>query len=77
MVDSVAVEGTIFAERADFSVEYGITLRSQGPVWVPLRLDEQTVTGASEAERLLPLRAPADRGRSSSRGPARTGSASR
>ncbi len=58
VVDSVAVVGTIFAERADFAVEYGITLRSQGPVWVPLRLDEQTVTGASEGERTLALKAP-------------------
>jgi hypothetical protein len=57
VVDSVEVKGTVFAERADFSVDCGITLRSQGPVWVAIRLDEQTVTGASEAGRTLPLRA--------------------
>jgi hypothetical protein len=55
VVDSVAIEGTIRADRADFSVEAGITLRSDGPAWVPIRLDEQTVTGAREGERELPL----------------------
>jgi hypothetical protein len=56
VVDTVAVTGTVLADRADFTVEFGITLRSPGPAWVPLRLDEQTVTGASEAERILPLK---------------------
>ncbi len=56
VVDSVAVLGTIVAERADFSVGYGITLRLQGPTWVPIRLDEQTVTAAREGKRELPLK---------------------
>ncbi len=56
VVDTVAVAGTVRAERADFVVEYGITLRSPAPAWVSLRLDEPTVTGASEAEQPVPLR---------------------
>lgn len=56
IVDSVVVKGAVHAERADLRVEYGITLRSDGPTWVPIRFDGQTVTGAREGERDLPLR---------------------
>jgi hypothetical protein len=56
VVDSVAVEGSVGTSRGDLSAEIGITLRAPGPVWVPIRLDDQTVTDATEAQRALPLR---------------------
>jgi hypothetical protein len=56
VVDSVAVTGTLAGDRADLSVEFGVTLRSPGPAWVPIRLDEKTVVGAYEGTRDLPLR---------------------
>jgi hypothetical protein len=56
VVDAVVVEGTVGAGRADLAVDYGITLRAPGPVWVPLRLDEQTVAAARETGRELPLK---------------------
>ena len=55
VVDSVAVEGTVHADRADLAVDLSITLRTDEPRWVPIRLDEQTVTGAREGARELPL----------------------
>jgi hypothetical protein len=56
VVDAVAVEGLIGTSRADLTADFGITLGAPGPLWVPIRLDDQTVTGASEAGRELPLR---------------------
>jgi hypothetical protein len=56
VVDSVAVQGTVGASWAELTVEYSITLRVAGPVWVPIRLDDQAVTGAREAQRELPMR---------------------
>ena len=76
VVDSVAVEGDIRTDRADLSVEYGITLRSHGPTLVPIRLDEQTVSGAWDNDRLLFLKAVGGRWQVELRGPGRTRSAS-
>jgi hypothetical protein len=57
VVTSVAVDGTIGAESAELTVEYGIVLRSERPTLVPIRLDEQSVTSAREAKRELYLEA--------------------
>jgi hypothetical protein len=56
VVDSVAIEGAVGTSWADLTAEFGITLQAPGPLWVPIRLDDQIVTDASEGERALPLR---------------------
>ncbi|HMB06302.1 MAG TPA: hypothetical protein VKP69_21535 [Isosphaeraceae bacterium] len=55
VVDSVAIEGTVGDDRADLAADLGITLAADGPTWVPIRLDDQTVTDAREGGRVLPL----------------------
>jgi hypothetical protein len=56
VVDAVAIEGSVGTSRADLTAEFGITLQATGPLWVPIRLDDQIVTDASEGARALPLR---------------------
>jgi hypothetical protein len=55
VIDSVAVEGTVGDDLARFSVDLDITLASDGPTWVPIRLDESTVLDARAGDRVLPL----------------------
>ena len=54
---SVAVDGQVTADLATLSIELAITLAVEGPAWVPIRLDAQTLTIAREESRELPLRA--------------------
>ncbi len=55
-VQSVAIMGKVEGEIADLSIEFGIVLANEGPAWVPIRLDGQTLTSATEGARALPLR---------------------
>ena len=55
-VQSVALSGKVEGDVAGLSIALGIVLASDGPIWVPIRLDGQTLTSATEAARLLPLR---------------------
>jgi len=55
-VGSVAVEGRVRDDQADLAAEFLVHLAVDGPVWVTLRLDRQTLHGADEGDRPLPLR---------------------
>ena len=57
VVDSVAIEGTVADDRADLTAALGITMLTDGPAWVPIRLDDLTVTDVREGDRALPPRA--------------------
>ncbi|WP_406695456.1 hypothetical protein V5E97_30990 [Singulisphaera sp. Ch08] len=56
VVRSVAIRGDVTGEMANLSVHLVVLTPTPGPNWVPLRLDNQTVTRAIEKERPLPLR---------------------
>lgn len=50
-VGSVAVSGEVQGDLADLVIELGVKLEVEGPVWVPLRLDGQTLTRIREGEK--------------------------
>ena len=56
VVGSVAVDGETLGDDADLAIEYEVQLGVTEPAWVPIRLDNQTVIEAREADRELPLR---------------------
>ncbi|MBV8555200.1 MAG: hypothetical protein JO116_06530 [Planctomycetaceae bacterium] len=56
VVGSVAVDGETSGDDADLAIEYGVQLGVTEPTWVPIRLDNQMVIEAREADRELPLR---------------------
>lgn len=56
VVDSVSVEGSVRDDQASLTVDLGVTLAGDGPVWVPVRLDGLTLDGAREGGRDLPVR---------------------
>ena len=56
-VDSVAVAGDAGGDLARLDVDYGVTLATDGPVWVALRLDGATLNGAAEEGEARELRA--------------------
>ena len=49
LVESVKVGGRVAGEFANLNVELAIVLKAAEPVWVPIRLDEQFLTGAEKA----------------------------
>lgn len=53
VVRSVIVRGTVRDDLAALSAEFGVTVAAEGPTWIPLRLDGQTLTGAKEHDREL------------------------
>jgi hypothetical protein len=57
LVESVRVGGRVAESHADLKVALGITLKSNGPFWVPVRMDGQWLVGATEGGRQLSLRA--------------------
>jgi hypothetical protein len=56
VVESVSVQGVARDDQASLTVELGITLASDGPVWVPIRLDGLTLASAREGNRDLAVR---------------------
>ncbi|MDR3636566.1 MAG: hypothetical protein P4L84_22380 [Isosphaeraceae bacterium] len=62
VVDSVSVRGEVEKDLASLTVELGVTLASNGPVWVPVRLDDAVLTAVREGERLLEAQSSAGRG---------------
>jgi hypothetical protein len=59
VVESVAVTGTLGAERARLRCELGIALREAGPVWAPIALDGLVLRRVAEGDRDLAVRASA------------------
>ncbi|MBX6315099.1 MAG: hypothetical protein IRY99_19650, partial [Isosphaeraceae bacterium] len=57
VVDTVAVRGEVVEDLAHLAIDFRIAIAGEGPVWVPLRLDGQTVTAVSEGDRELPHQA--------------------
>jgi hypothetical protein len=55
-VDSVTVKGVAAGDSAELTVEVGVTLSAEGPVWVPFRIDARTLTTARENGEAIPLR---------------------
>ena len=55
-VVSVAVEGTVRGDLADLALDLDVNLAADGPDWVTVRLDGQTLKGATEGGKELPLR---------------------
>jgi hypothetical protein len=56
LVESVKVRGRVARNIASLTVELVIVLEGAGPFWVPIRLDDQTLSGAREGSRELSLR---------------------
>jgi len=56
LVESVNVRGQVTGDFAELSVELAIVVQGAEPVWVPIRLDDQKLTGAREGARDLSLR---------------------
>ena len=56
VIGAVAVEGKVDGDLAELKVKLVITLAIEGPVWVPVRLDGQTLTGVREGDRYLASR---------------------
>ena len=48
VIKSVGVRGTVGAEVADVDVDLVVDLVNDGPVWVPIRLDRQKLSGVDE-----------------------------
>jgi len=61
VVGSVTVGGEVDGDRARLTVELRIGLDSDGPAWVPIRLDGLTLSEVREGDRDLPARAEEDR----------------
>jgi hypothetical protein len=55
-VESVSIRGRVAGNVASLTVELSILVKPGEPVWVPIRLDDQKLTGAREADRELSLR---------------------
>jgi hypothetical protein len=55
-IDGLAARGEVIGELAHLSLELAIAVLGKEPVWLPIRLDDLTVTNAREAGRDLPLR---------------------
>ena len=55
-VGSLIVEGSINEDLADLTVDLGITLTVEGPVWTTIRLDGLTLISVREGALDLPLR---------------------
>ena len=56
LIESVRVEGRVDGDRAHLTVVLGVTLKAEGPIWVPVRLDSQWLVDAKEGARKLSLR---------------------
>jgi len=56
LVESVKVGGQVAGEFAILNVEMAIVVKGAEPVWVPIRLDDQKLTGAREGVGDLSLR---------------------
>ena len=56
LVESVKVRGRVAGDFADLNVELAIVIKGAGPVWAPIRLDDQKLTGAREGVVDLSLR---------------------
>jgi len=55
VVRAVTITGHVVGEMADLSLHLVVSVPTVGPTWLPLRLEKQTVTGATEKGRRLPL----------------------
>ncbi|MDR3622366.1 MAG: hypothetical protein P4L85_23655 [Paludisphaera borealis] len=56
VVNSVKVEGTVEGARAHVVISIHFTVLVAGPIWVPIRLDDQVVLDATEGKKELELR---------------------
>ncbi len=56
-VDSVIIGGSVDGDLADLTIKLGTTLTADGPAWVPVRLDGQSLISVREGDRDLPVRA--------------------
>jgi hypothetical protein len=56
LIESVRVQGRIDGDQAHLTVALGVTLKAEGPIWVPVRLDGQWLVDAKEGTRKLSLR---------------------
>ncbi|MFI5460484.1 MAG: hypothetical protein ACHRXM_34135 [Isosphaerales bacterium] len=56
LVEAVRVRGQVARDFANLSVELAIVVKGAEPVWAPIRLDGQKLTGAWEGVRDLSLR---------------------
>lgn len=56
-VVAVAVGGAVSGDVADLTVRLDVALAADDPVWVPIRLDGQTLTAVTAGGRDLPTRA--------------------
>ncbi|GAC1465759.1 MAG: hypothetical protein NVSMB9_05680 [Isosphaeraceae bacterium] len=56
IVGSISIQGTVSDDLAALTTDLGVTLAVAGPVWVPVRFDGRTLTGAREGDLPLPLR---------------------
>jgi hypothetical protein len=61
-VESVKVRGLVAGDVARLTVELGIFVNGQEPLWVPIRLDDQKLTGARQGARDLSLRKAEEQG---------------
>ncbi len=74
LVQSIAAKGSVKDELADLSIDYGIDLNEDGPVWASIGLDGQTLSSVREGDKELPLRNRATMGgRAEPQGPANAG----
>ncbi|HEV3122196.1 MAG TPA: hypothetical protein VGY53_09845 [Isosphaeraceae bacterium] len=55
-IDGLAAHGEVVGDFAHLSLDLNIAVLGKEPVWLPIRLDDLTVTNAREAGRDLPLR---------------------
>lgn len=62
VVDSVSVRGEAEKDLASLTVSLGVTLASEGPVWVPIRLDGAVLTAVREGDHILEPRNVAGQG---------------
>jgi hypothetical protein len=56
VIVAVSVRGTVRGDLAELTVDFRASLPADGPAWVAIRLDGQTLTGAREGDRELPVR---------------------
>ena len=55
-VGAVAVGGSVRGDLAELTLDLEVTLRAEGPFWVHVRLDGQTLKGVTEDGKDLPIR---------------------
>ena len=60
IVESISAAGNLKDEVIEFLIDFVIAKESDGPTWVPLRLDGLILSGAKEEGRDLPLRVSKD-----------------